>query len=335
MKSTVVVRMTAFFLISGCSSGGGGSAPVVSPDPTLEITSNNAMQISKIAYEAALESQQLGDAGGGGLFIVSAQGGVTKIDTNLVKFAKPVNASSSGSQVPIPGETIPCAVSGTQTISGAIADPVTPTLTPGDFFQFDFNACDEGQGEVTNGTMRMDIDAFSGDFLSELFSMTVTVTLTSFQVSIFENQSTTPTDVLTSNGGATLTVDTTSLPFVSTSINGESLVVDTNASSESLTNFLSASTVDGNLFPSPYTTSASGTLDSTQLAGIIRYSNSITFEGLGSDYPSSGEFLVEGLGSSLHLIADNNVDVRILIDLGADGTINETIITTWAELTAP
>ena len=59
------------------------------------------------------------------------------------------------------------------------------------------------------------------------------------------------------------------------------------------------------------------------------------FNGLGGDYPSSGEFLVEGLDSSLLLIADNNVDVRILIDLGADGTIDETIVTTWAQLTAP
>lgn len=334
MSRSLTVPIAAFFLISGCSSGGGGSAPVISPDPTLQITSNNAMQVSKVAYEAALESQQLSDANGGGLFIVSAQGGVAKIDSNFIDKAKPGNASDSASQIPIPAETVPCAVSGTQTVSGAIADPITPTLTPGDYFQIDFNACDEGLGEISNGTMRMDIDAFSGDFLGELFSMTVTLTLTGFQVSVFENQSTTPTDVLTSNGGATLTLDAMNLPFVSTSINGESLVVDTNTSSESLTNFLSTLTVDGNLISSPYTTSASGTLDSTQLAGIIRYSNPVIFEGLGGDYPGSGEFLVEGLDSSLRLIADNNVDIRILIDLGADGTIDETIVTTWAELAA-
>ena len=58
------------------------------------------------------------------------------------------------------------------------------------------------------------------------------------------------------------------------------------------------------------------------------------FQGLGIDYPSSGRFLVEGQDSSLLLIADSNVDVRILIDLGADGTIDETIMTTWAELDA-
>ncbi len=330
MKCSLIVSTAAFFLISACG-GGGGSAPAVSPDPSLEITSNNAAQVAKIAYEAALESQQLSDAGGGGFFIGSAQNIVSKIDGNLAASAKTGN---SFSQVPIPEETVPCAVSGSKTISGEISDPITPTLTAGDFFQTEYTACDEGLSEVTDGIVRIDIDAFSGDMLSELFSMTMTLTLTSFQVSMFEGQSTTPIDVFTSNGGATLSVDTTNLPFVSSIINGDSLVVDSNASSESLTDFASAFTVDGNLFPSPYTASASGTLDSTQLAGIIRYSNLIRFEGLGSDYPGSGEFLVEGLGSSLLLVADSNVDVRILIDLGADGTIDETINTTWAELAA-
>lgn len=132
-----------------------------------------------------------------------------------------------------------------------------------------------------------------------------------------------------------MTVDATNFPFVSSSISGNSLVVDSALSSESLTNFASAFTIDGNFVPSPFTTTASGTLDSTELAGIIRYSTPVMFEGLGGDYPGSGEFLIEGLGSSMRLIAENNVDVRIEIDLGADGTIDETISTTWAELNAP
>ena len=333
MKRSLFAPVATLFLISACSSSGGGSAPVISPDPTLDITSNNAMQVSKIAYAAALENQQIIDAGGG-LFIGSAQGVVAKIDTGLAAFAKTGNAGSNVSEVPIPAETVGCGVSGTQTLSGAIADPVTPTLTRGDYFQFDFAACDDGLGEIKNGSLRMDIDAFSGDFLSELFSMTITMTFTNFQISIFENQSTTPTDVLTTTGGVTLALNGLSMPYVSTSISGNSLVVDTNTSSESLTNFASALTVDGNVIPSPFTATASGTLDSTEIAGIVRYSNTLMFEGIGSEYPGTGQFLVEGLASSMLLIADNNVDVRIEIDLGADGTVDETIVTTWAELNA-
>ena len=332
MKRTFFIPIATFFLLSGWGSD--NDAPVVANNPTLEITSNNAMLVGKVAYASALASQQLGDAGGN-IPIGSAQGLVASFDTNIAAVAKIGNADNNGSQVPVPPETIPCAVSGSQTVSGDIADPITPTLTAGDFFQLEYSACDDGLGEIKNGIVRLDIDAFSGIFLSESFSMTLTLTMTNFQVSIFENQSATPTDVLTSNGGATLSIDTMNFPVVSTSISGTSLVVDANAGSASLTNFASNLSLDGNVAPPPYTTSASGTLDSTELAGIIRYSTPITFAGLGSDYPGSGEFLVEGLGSSLRLIAENNVDVRIEIDLGADGTIDETINTTWAELNAP
>ena len=330
MKRTYSVLIALFFLISGCGSD--GSDPVAAPDPTLEITSNNALLIANIAYSAALESQQLGDSGGG-VFIGSASGGVTKIAGDLVSAAK-TGTGNSGAQIPIPAETIPCAVEGTMTISGEIADIVTPTLSAGDYFQYEYSGCDDGLGEVKNGTVRTDIDAFSGDLNTGLFSMTMTNTLTNFQVSIFENQSTTATEVVTSNGGATLTIDATSWPFLSYSVSGNSLVVDTLSSSESLVNFASTFTVDGNVVTSPYTHSSSGTLDSTQLAGVIRYSNSVTFAGLGIDYPGSGEFLVEGLASSLRLFAEDNVNVRIEIDLGADGTIDETINTTWTLLDA-
>lgn len=330
MNRTALLSIAALFLISACGGGSGGGR-VESPDPSLEITSNNAMQVATIAYEASLESQQLGDAGGGFFFIGSVPSVFSKSDGSLATSAK---TGGSVSQVPIPPETIPCAVSGSTTISGEIKDPIGGILTAGDFFQFEYTMCDDGLGEVKNGIVRTDIDAFNGDLLSELFSMTLTFTLDNFQVSIFENQSTVPTDVLTSNGSVTISTDTTNQSVWSTTINGESFVVDTNASSESLTNFASALTLNASIFPSPYTTTASGTLDSTRLAGVIRYSNPVMFEGFGSDYPSSGEFLVEGLGSTLRLIADNNVDVRILIDVDADGTVDETINTTWASLTA-
>ena len=324
MKRTFFVPITAFLLLSACAEdGGGGGAPVVSPDPTLEITSNNALQVSTIAFEAAFGSQQLDSAGGGFFFGSSAPGLISKIG----------GPGNSVSQVPIPRTTIPCAVSGTQTFSGDIADPLTPTLTAGDFFQYEYSACDDGLGEIKNGIARTDIDAFSGDLLSELFSITMTFTLTNLQVSTFVNQSPTATVVSTSNGSVTISMDGLNFPFMSITISGDSMVVDTLASSESLTNFVSAFTQDGNFFPSPYTMTLSGTLDSTQLAGIIRYSTPIMFEGLGDGgNPSSGEFLIEGLGSSLRLIAVNNVDVRIEIDLGADGTVDATINTTWAAL---
>jgi hypothetical protein len=60
------------------------------------------------------------------------------------------------------------------------------------------------------------------------------------------------------------------------------------------------------------------------LAGSIDYSTPVVFAGIGSNYPHMGEFLV----------ADNDVDVHIDIDSNGDNVVDQTIVTTWAELTS-
>ena len=322
MRHTNVLTVTALSLLAACGGGGGGGNTSSSPDLTLSIDANNAMLVAKVSYESALTSGDLGSLSGNGLPIGNAPGGVVKLDDAIASAAK---AGGGQAQVPIPAETTPCAASGTVTVSGEIADPITPTLSPGDFFEIEYDACDEGLGDVTDGGMRMDINSFSGDFLSELFEMTVTLTLSTLQV-------TTGQDVLSSHGDATVSLNTLNSPSVSTSLSGNSMRIDANAMSELLTNYTSAITVEGGLVPSPYTKSASGTLDSTQLSGIISYSTPVIFEGFDSDYPSSGEFLVSGARSSLRLIAIDNVNVIIELDTNGDGAADETIQTTWVEL---
>jgi hypothetical protein len=322
MRHANFLPLTAFSLLMACGGGGGSGNPVASPDPTLSIDSNNAMLVAKVSYESALASGGLGSLSGNGLLIGSAPDGVAKFNDAVVAAAK---LGASQAQVPVPAETTPCASSGAVTVSGEIADPITPTLSPGDFFEIDYDACDDGLGDVIDGVMRLSINSFSGDFLGELFEMNVTLTLNTFQV-------TTGQDVTSSHGDATVSLNTLMSPTVSTSLSGNSMRIDANAMSELLTNYSSAITVDGGLVPSPNTMSASGTLDSTQLSGIIGYSTPVTFTGFGSEYPSSGQFLVSGGASSLRLIAIDNVNVSIELDTNGDGTVDETLQTTWVEL---
>jgi hypothetical protein len=77
---------------------------------------------------------------------------------------------------------------------------------------------------------------------------------------------------------------------------------------------------------------ASGTLDSTQLSGVVIYSTPTLLQGFDSDYPSSGQFLVTGDNSSTRLTAEG-VTVLVEIDADGDGIYEEMINTTWAELT--
>lgn len=329
MQRAAVITIASSLLLAGCSSSG-SDAPVASPDLTVSITSNNAMEVAKVSWATALESVEFSDLSGTGLFIGGTSGGVSKLDDAIVMSSKLQGGQSqidSQSKVPIPAETSPCDVAGDVTVSGQIADPVTPTLTAGDYFEIDFNNCDNGLGDVTDGLMRMDIDAFSGDLSTELFDMTVTLTLNTFQV-------TTGQDVITSHGDVTATIDTLNLPSLFTAISGNSMRVDTNSSSEALTNFASSLNADGTVDPALYARTARGTLDSTELTGVIRYSTPETFEGVDGDFPNSGQFLVEGDRSSLRLVAVNNIEVRIELDSDGDGNVDETILTTWAELTA-
>ena len=135
-----------------------------------------------------------------------------------------------------------------------------------------------------------------------------------------------------SNGDATVTEDTTRTPFIESGVSGSSMTVDYNGMSETLSNYSSSQTIDGGLQPLPYTLSAAGTLDSTELDGVIQYSTPVTFAGEGLDYPSSGSMLVTGLDSAARLTALDSVNVTIDVDIDGDGTYDETIETTWAEL---
>ena len=112
------------------------------------------------------------------------------------------------------------------------------------------------------------------------------------------------------------------------------MTTDTSNFSDTLSNYASAQTFDGRVSPSPYTLNASGTLDSSRLSGVIRYTTPVTFEGFDANYPQTGELLITGENSSARLIAAaNGVDVTIEIDSDGDGTVDDTIMTTWTELT--
>jgi hypothetical protein len=315
-------------LFAGCGGGGGGggvTGPVVVPGPTVSITSNNAAEVAKVSYDTALDSGEFADLSGTGLFISGTSGGFSKLDGAIAASAKLGNSGQA--QVPIPALTTACEVTGDVTVSGEIADPITPTLTAGDFFEIDYNNCDDGFGDVTDGLMRMDVDAFTGVLANEVFDLTATFTLDALQIIAGQ-------DAVTSDGAVTATIDTTNALSLFTGISGQSMMLDSNLSSEHLTEFASSLNVDASQQIPTYMRSSSGTLDSTQLAGVVRYSTPVTFQGLGSDFPNVGEFLVQGAASSLRLIAVSSTDVRIDIDSDGDGNVDEMIETTWAELTA-
>ena len=240
------------------------------------------------------------------------------------QLSKPL--STAISSVPVGPETVPCDVSGTITISGELANPLT--LSPGDTIDIDADNCDDGLGEVTDGLISTTVDAFTGDITSGAYDMTMTMVLRNFQVTTADN-------VLLSDGDVTVTLDTTTPQFIDASVRGDAMATSSNAQTETLYTYLTAQTLDTGVTPSPFTMDASGTVDSSELGGVVEYSVPVIFRGFDNDYPSSGELLVTGAGgSTIRLITVDNVNIVIEIDSDGVAPADETINTTWAEFTS-
>lgn len=331
MKRASICTLIPLVLFAACSSSENGftdPGPDNDPAPTgFAITPTNGAQVAQVAYQSVLTSGDMAGLTGSTGLTAGGTGGMSKpsMDTQIGGILGDVIQN-----VPLPAVETVCGLGpGTVTVTFDVVDPLvfaTGLLSAGDTILVEYVDCDEGFGEVLDGTIDFTVDAFTGDLLvTGLFDMTMTMNLIDFQITI-------GADVLTSNGDATATLNNMAAPFVSASVSGNSMTTDTNNSSEVLTNYASSQTVDAAL---AYTMDALGTLNSSQLTGTIAYSTPVMFEGVGGDYPNVGELLVTAATGSARLVAQSNgVDVHILIYASTDGTGDpeQTIMTTWAEL---
>jgi len=321
MKLTHSGVLCASVLVAACGSGGssfdGAGEP---PASTFAITSANATTAAGASWDAVVASGDFSNLGGSLGLTAAVQGGVSKATQS---FKAAGLSSDSGLAVPVGPDVLPCLSGGAVTVSGDIASPVT--LTTGDTFNVLYELCDDGAGEVIDGTIDLTVRDFSGDLLAGTYLLSMDAVLTNLQVA-------TGSDTIMNNGDATVTLDTEQTPYVATGVSGTSMTIDASASSQTLSNYVSQATLDGGMQNLPYTMSASGALNSTELGGVVQYSTPVAFSGEGTNYPAAGSLLVEGTNSSARLTAVDDVNVTIEVDSDGDGVIDETINTTWAAL---
>jgi hypothetical protein len=332
MNRTIPSTMMLFFFLTACSGSGGYGGPGDPPPPPagLTIDSANGLQVSQVAYQSVITSGNVAGLAGSAGPSANSGGGL----------AKPTMPQQPGGtlagilQKVLVGPTVvDCAAGGTVTVTMDIVDIFAlaqGVLTATDTILNEYAMCDEGLGEVIDGVIDSEIDAFAGNILANIYDVTMTMTLTDFQVATAE-------DVVTANGDGTAVLNILAAPYVEASVSGSSMTTDTNGSSETLSNYSSAQTLDAGLIPAPYTMVASGTLNSSQLAGAITYSTPVMFEGFDTDYPNAGELLIAGQDGSARVIAQSNgidVVIEIYSNTTGTGTPDDTIMTTWAELAA-
>jgi len=313
--------LSAAIMIAACGGSSDQLGAGQPPTTTFAITSANATDVTRVAWEAAIASGDFGDLGGSLGLSATAPDGLAKASVLQKAGGSLVTVTQLDPVQPI---VTPCLSDGIVTITGDVADPLT--LTVGDTFRTVYELCDDGAGEVIDGSIDFTVREFTGDVLTSLYRLSLDAVVTNLQV-------VSATDTITNHGDVTVTLDTMDAPSIFAGVSGTSMTVDSNASSETLSAYSSSQTVDGELQTFPFTLTMFGTLDSTQLAGIVRYSTPVTFVGEGIDYPSSGALLIEGDNSSARLTAVDNINVTIEIDSNGDGVVDATIDTTWAALT--
>lgn len=322
MKSSPLSLVALSLLVAGCGGSGGstfgGAPPVASSFP---IDGSNGVAVTRLSWEAAVAS--------GGLADLGAAAGLTGSAGNGSAIAERASRDEGllfdvVSMIPFGPDIFPCdSGTGTVTVSGDLAVP--GTFTPGDTFLIQYELCDEGFGEVVDGTVSLTVRDFAGDIFLGTYLLGMDADVDTLSVA-------TATDTIVGSGDATITLDTTDTPYIEARVSGSVMTQDSLSSSETLRNYSSAQTFDGNLAPAVYTMDASGTLDSSELPGDVVYSTESTFVGNEAEYPNSGVMLVRGDNSSARLIAVDATNVRIEIDSTGDGTADEIINLTWAEL---
>jgi hypothetical protein len=323
MKHLTIMLFIPLLMLAACGGSDDentGAPDNPAPGAAIGISSTNGLLVAQVAYQSAASSGDIADR--------ATSTGVTGSSTD--PRAQSLVAGSSVIEtlllIPIPETQLPCAVSGTLTISGNLADPTT--LTAGDTIAAQYDACDDGAGEVLDGRLDFEVDALEGDMLSGAYDLTMTMLLSDLQ-------STIGTDVLLANGDGTATINTLAAPYVEAFVTGGSMLTDANGSTELLTDYSSAQTVDTGVSPTPYTLLAAGTLDSSQLGGSVEYSVTVMFEGFDANYPHVGELVIVGDTSSARVTAQSNaidVVIEIYSNTTATGTPDSVINTTWTEL---
>ena len=325
MKLRVALAATAALLLAACgdsSSFTQQGSPIGDQPPgdLLAITTGNADTVSALAYSAGAASlnnvgiaDSVGSGLGGGTPLKPAASGVARGSLPELIVSAPFGPLVQG-----------CAVSGTVSISGDLADATV--LTSGDSVTLEFDNCNDGFGETLNGRFEAVIDQFTpGAVVPENYVLGVSAVLVNLQLD-------TAAGSAVSNGDAGVIVNYSTPNEILASVDGNALTVDGGGRSDTLSNYSSSERLvlaDGVY---SFTLELRGTLASTALDAAVSFTTPLPFTGLVGERPSAGELLITGNGSSVRLVVLNASEVRLDVDSNGDGQIDVSIESSWDTL---
>jgi hypothetical protein len=303
-------------VLAGCGGGGGGG----SSPATLD--AGNAVAISA---EVLQSMQVVGDLGlsSGGTIGQSGPGGgaqaqyLRNLSRRAIQRVQP--------SVAVGPVTEPCLVSGSVRVSGNVADPDSLTLSPGDSISATFSNCDDGDGEVITGGLRLVILQYAGDLLSDQFSVRADATFTNLRV-------TAGGETFGADGDARIELDTLSVPNTS-AISGARVTATIGSDRRRLSDFAIDMVVNPLAFPATTRVSGTGTLESNGFGGFVDFVTVFPLQASGDGYPGSGEVEILGADNArVRVVVLDTTNVEIRLDADGNGSAEEVIPTTWAAL---
>jgi hypothetical protein len=218
----------------------------------------------------------------------------------------------------------PCEGGGTASISVDVASQDQPSA--GDFLEFEFDNCAEGDGETVDGRIALRVQSFAGDYNAGLFRMGVRVTFDRLTVTESAERG-------VIDGAIDLVQNTEDYPVLAASHSGDLLSLTDGVHTVEFEDWITAVTADESSFPAAYTWDASGTVNVPEHGGSVTYNVLEPFTGFGDGEPESGKLYIEGAGGgnvTLTVLAQDQIQIDV--DVDGDGVIDESYTVTRNEL---
>ncbi|MHC4491778.1 MAG: hypothetical protein ACYTDU_09165 [Planctomycetota bacterium] len=211
-----------------------------------------------------------------------------------------------------------------------INDTGTPGLSTGDSASFTFNACVLNGGGIPvtlNGTLSFEATEVTGAPPGP-FSYVLTCSFNSFSINVLGA-------TVIVNGGFVLELSSDDGDAFRSVVRGTYFSAYAQAGLQAFSGTISNFRLERNFTESTgaYLVDLQATVAGSQIGGEATFETTVPFTGTDPDDPDAGTLVVTGAaGATATLVALNNVDVQILVDLDGDGNTDATIDTTWAVL---
>ena len=254
-----------------------------------------------------------------------AQQGVGATDV-LMEMSGLVEGFSQVFDNPSP-QAAPCDSGNGNLVLNDVGDP---GLSTGDSASMTFQACvfdGDGIPITMNGTVSFTATDVTGTPTGP-FSYALSCSFNSYSVSVLGI-------TVIVNGGFTLELSTTDGDTFQSVVHGDYFSVYSQAGGQAFSGTISNFRLERDYTESTgaYLVNMQATVAGSQLGGEVSFNSTIPFTGTDPDDPDSGTLVVIGAeGATATLVALNNVDVQILVDLDGDTVTDATILTTWAVL---